>query len=42
MSGAPEPAILGRLVRSVDFERVLRQRSRAQGAHFALHHLMEK
>jgi ribonuclease P protein component len=40
MSGAPEPAILGRLVRSVDFERVLRQRSRAQGAHFALHHLM--
>lgn len=39
MSGAPKPANLGRLVRSVDFERVLRQRSRAQGAHFALHHL---
>ena len=40
MSGAPKPASLGRLVRSVDFERVLRQRSRAQGAHFALHHLV--
>ena len=39
MSGAQKPASLGRLVRSADFERVLGQRSRAQGAHFALHHL---
>jgi ribonuclease P protein component len=30
---------VGRLVRSVDFERVLRSRSRMLSAHFALHHL---
>ncbi|HEX2540773.1 MAG TPA: ribonuclease P protein component [Caldimonas sp.] len=30
---------MARLVRSVDFERVLRVRSRATTAHFAVHHL---
>ena len=36
MAGA---APISRLVRSVDFERVLKTRSRASSAHFALHHL---
>jgi ribonuclease P protein component len=40
VSGDHGPAQIGRLVRSVDFERVLRQRSRVQGPHFALHHLV--
>lgn len=31
--------MIGRIVRSTDFERVLRTRSRASSAHFALHHL---
>ena len=31
--------MLGRIVRSVDFERVLRCAPRARTAHFALHHL---
>lgn len=31
--------MLGRIVRSVDFERVLRCPPRARTAHFALHHL---
>jgi ribonuclease P protein component len=39
VSAEAEPARIGRLVRSADFERVLRQRSRLQSPHFALHHL---
>jgi len=31
--------VIARLVRSADFERVLRTRSRASSAHFALHHV---
>jgi ribonuclease P protein component len=31
--------VLGRIVRSIDFERVLRCPPRARTAHFALHHL---
>jgi len=31
--------VIARLVRSADFERVLRTRSRASSAHFAVHHL---
>jgi ribonuclease P protein component len=33
--------VIARLVRSVDFERVLRTRSRISSAHFAVHHLAE-
>ena len=33
--------MISRLVRSVDFERVLRTRTRAASAHFALHHVVE-
>lgn len=36
MAGA---APISRLLRSVDFERVLKTRSRANSAHFAVHHL---
>jgi ribonuclease P protein component len=40
MPGRPRPAgPLARIVRSADFERVLRVRSRAATAHFAVHHL---
>ncbi len=40
MSGRPGPAgPLARIVRSVDFVRVLHVRSRASTAHFAVHHL---
>ena len=31
--------MIGRILRSTDFERVLRTRSRSSSAHFALHHL---
>jgi len=31
--------MIGRLVRSIDFERVLRTPARAQSTHFAVHHL---
>ena len=31
--------MIGRLLRSADFERVLRTRSRASSTHFAVHHL---
>lgn len=31
--------MIGRIVRPVDFERVLRTRSRVSSVHFALHHL---
>jgi ribonuclease P protein component len=31
--------MIGRIVRSADFERVLRTPTRARSAHFALHHL---
>ena len=31
--------VIGRLLRSADFERVLRTRSRASSTHFAVHHL---
>lgn len=34
--------MIARLVRSADFERVLRTRSRATSAHFAVHHLAER
>lgn len=33
--------MIGRLLQSVDFERVLRTRSRASSPHFAVHHLPE-
>ena len=33
--------MIGCIVRSADFERVLRSRSRASSAHFALHHLAD-
>jgi ribonuclease P protein component len=34
--------VIGRLVRSADFERVLRTRTRASSTHFAIHHLPER
>lgn len=41
MPGRPRPAgPLSRIVKSVDFVRVLRMRSRAVTAHFAVHHLV--
>lgn len=40
MPGRPRPARpLARIVKSVDFVRVLRMRSRATSPHFAVHHL---
>lgn len=39
VSAGSRTARIGRLVRSVDFERVLRTRTRMLSAHFALHHL---
>lgn len=33
--------MIGHLLRSADFERVLRTRSRAKSAHFALHHVAD-
>jgi len=39
MPGRPSARRLGRLVASVDFERVLGTRSRAATAHFTAHHL---
>ena len=40
MPGRPRPAgRMARIVTSVDFERVLRMRSRAATTHFAVHHL---
>ena len=38
MSVEAGSAQIGRLVQAVDFERVLRNRSRLQSVHFALHH----
>jgi ribonuclease P protein component len=34
--------VIARLVRSADFERVLRSRSRASSAHFAVHHVPDR
>jgi ribonuclease P protein component len=34
--------VIGRLLRSADFERVLRTRSRASSTHFAVHHLADR
>jgi ribonuclease P protein component len=34
--------VIGRLLRSADFERVLRTRSRASSTHFAVHHLPDR
>lgn len=34
--------MISRLVRSADFERVLRTRSRANSAHFAVHHVIDR
>ena len=34
--------MLGRIVRSVDFERVLRNAPQSRTAHFALHHLLDR
>lgn len=34
--------MIGRLLRSADFERVLRTRSRASSAHFAVHHVADR
>lgn len=47
MSGASAPAAaiapaIARLVRSEDFERVLRTRTRARSVHFAVHHLADR
>lgn len=39
MSAGAGSAQLGRLVRSVDFERVLRMHARILSAHFAIHHV---
>lgn len=39
MSAGARSAQLGRLVRSVDFERVLRMHARFLSAHFAVHHV---
>ena len=41
MAPAIAPAI-ARLVRSEDFERVLRTRTRARSVHFAVHHLADR
>src|SRR5204862_3023327 len=35
----PRRAVIGRIVRSADFERVLSAPTRARSAHFAVHHL---
>ena len=45
MAPAVAPAIkpaIARLVRSEDFERVLRTRTQARSVHFAVHHLAER
>ena len=34
--------MIGRLLRTADFERVLRTRSQASSAHFAVHHLADR
>lgn len=34
--------MIGRLLRSADFERVLRTRTRASSTHFAVHHLADR
>jgi ribonuclease P protein component len=34
--------VIGRLVRSTDFERVLRTPARARSPHFAIHHLSDR
>jgi ribonuclease P protein component len=34
--------VIGRLLRSADFERVLRTRSRVSSTHFAVHHLADR
>jgi len=34
--------VIARLLRSTDFERVLRSRSRASSAHFAVHHMPDR
>ncbi|MEO8806964.1 MAG: ribonuclease P protein component [Burkholderiaceae bacterium] len=34
--------MIGRLLRSADFERVLRTRTRVSSTHFAVHHLQER
>ena len=34
--------MIGRILRSADFERVLRTRTRASSAHFAVHHVPER
>ena len=39
---AADAIVIARLVRSADFERVLRTRSRAHSAHFAVHHLNDR
>jgi len=41
VSAGVAAAPLGRLVRSVDFQRVLQKRSYSRSAHFAAHHLAE-
>lgn len=35
------PPVIGRLLRSADFERVLRTRTRARSTHFAVHHVAD-
>jgi len=34
--------VIGRLLRSADFERVLRTRTRASSTHFAVHHVADR
>ena len=41
-AGSGRPIVIARLVRSADFERVLRTRTRAHSAHFAVHHVADR
>jgi ribonuclease P protein component len=41
-SGNGKRIVVARLVRSADFERVLRTRTRVSSAHFAVHHVIDR
>lgn len=41
-TGAGQSTVIARLVRSEDFERVLRTRTRVRSLHFAVHHLADR
>ena len=40
--GPNDGVVIGRIVRSADFERVLRAPTRARSFHFAVHHLADR